>query len=131
MSSPDPQLPVEPEAGKPPRTQEIPVAQSSTGATAAPNLPPHPGATTPAPVQPVDTPAPTGPVDFVPGLPGAGTPPPPPPSRPVPEPAPVAAEGAAAPSWPETLESEGVPEKSPGSSGSGSRGTARPSSASP
>ena len=113
MSSPDPQLPVEPGASKPPRTQEIPVAQPTTGATAAPTLPPHPGATTPAPVQPVDGPAPTGPVDFVPGLPGSGTPPPPPPSRPVSDPAPVAAEGAPAPSWPETLESEGVPGKSP------------------
>lgn len=122
MSSPDPQLPVEPGGSTSPSTQEIPVAQPATGATAPAatatqqHLPPHPGATTPAPVQPVDGPAPTGPVDFVPGLPGLGTPPPPPPARPAPvptpapapDPAPVPTDGAPAPRWPETLESEGV-----------------------
>jgi hypothetical protein len=97
---------------KPPTTQEIPVVQPATGATATQQLPPHPGASTPAPVQPVDAVVPTGPVDFVPGLPGVGTPPPPPPVRPAPvadEPAPPAAgasEATGGRSWPATLESE-------------------------
>jgi hypothetical protein len=91
------------------------VVQPATGATAAQQLPPHPAATTPAPVQPVDAPAPTGPVDFVPGLPGSGTPPPPPPvvPQPVPpeqdEPTPTPK-----PSWPETLESDGATARRPG-----------------
>jgi hypothetical protein len=99
-------------------TQEIPVVQHA-GATAVQQLPPHPGAITPAPVPaapgPHDAPQPTGPVDFVPGLPGLGTPPPPPPVRtpasaaaaPPPPPA-HAASGApsAAPVWPDTLEAD-------------------------
>jgi hypothetical protein len=77
VSSPDPQAPVE--AGHTsPSTQEIPVVQPAGGATATSQLPPHPKATTPAPVQPVGTPTMTSPVDFVPGPPGAGTPSPPP-----------------------------------------------------
>jgi hypothetical protein len=105
--------PQSPESGaKPPTTQEIPVVQPATGSTATQQLPPHPGASTPAPVQPVGAVVPTGPVDFVPGLPGVGTPPPPPPLRPTP----VADDPAAAPgvaagaagghSWPDTLEAE-------------------------
>ncbi|WP_116452125.1 hypothetical protein [Blastococcus litoris] len=125
MTSSDPQPPDEPGRSTPPSTQEIPVVKPATGATAV-QLPPHPGATTPAPVQPVEAAAPTGPVDFVPGLPGLGTPPPPPPVRPAPvieepateepeplaapstDPAPAAATGPApaARSWPDTLESE-------------------------
>ncbi|MGY1753894.1 hypothetical protein [Blastococcus sp. SYSU D01042] len=58
-----------------PPTQEIPVVAP---ATAAPQLPPHPAATTPAPVQTVQ---PTGPVGVVPGLPGP-LPPPPAPASP-------------------------------------------------
>jgi hypothetical protein len=120
VSSSDPQPPVEPGGSKQPSTQEIPVVTPSAGATATQQLPAHPGATTPAPVQPVDAPVPTGPVDFVPGLPGLGTPPPPPPVRTAPtqvppEPAdrpaaPPAPTPAAAPTstpiWPETLESD-------------------------
>lgn len=127
MSSSDPQPPVEAGGPKPPTTKEIPVVKPATGATATQQLPPHPDATPPAPVQPVDAPVPTGPVDFVPGLPGLGTPPPPPPPPvpPVPvttpgpaAPGPTTAAGPAAPhsvaapgaapaaGWPETLESE-------------------------
>jgi hypothetical protein len=115
VTSSDPQLPEE-GGSKPPSTQEIPVVQPAAGATATQQLPPHPGATTPAPVQPADAAVPTGPVDFVPGLPGLGTPPPPPPVRPTPvadDPAPAptgsTAAGTEAPEgrrWPETLESE-------------------------
>jgi hypothetical protein len=109
MSSSDPQSPAEPGSPTPSSTQQIPVAHQAAGATATQQLPPHPGASTPAPVQPVDAPAPTGPVDFVPGLPGAGTPPPPPPVRPAPvpdaEPAAGAVPAAGGPVWPETLES--------------------------
>jgi hypothetical protein len=96
---------------KPPTTQEIPVVQPATGSTATQQLPPHPGASTPAPVQPVDVVVPTGPVDFVPGLPGVGTPPPPP-VRPAPvadeqaPPAGGASEARGGRSWPTTLESE-------------------------
>jgi len=96
---------------KPPTTQEIPVVQPATGSTATQQLPPHPGASTPAPVRPVDVVVPTGPVDFVPGLSGVGTPPPPP-ARPAPvadEPAPPAGGASRATggrSWPATLESE-------------------------
>ncbi|TQN40666.1 hypothetical protein FHU33_0011 [Blastococcus colisei] len=116
MSSSHPQLPGEPTGSKPPSTQEIPLVQPATGATATAHLPPHPGATPPAPVQPVDTPAPTGPVDFVPGPPGPGTsPPPPPPARSapaaVPDPAPPATAAAPVPTWPETLESEHATEE--------------------
>jgi hypothetical protein len=113
VSSSDPQPPVEPGGPTPPSTQEIPVAQPA-GATAVHQLPPHPNAVAPAPVQPVDAPVPTGPVDFVPGLPGLGTPPPPPPVPPTPAPAtaptPAASAQAAgasaegpAPTWPEIL----------------------------
>lgn len=114
MSSSDPQLPVDPESSRPPSTQEIPVVQPAAAATATQNLPPHPGATTPTPVQPVESPAPTGPVDFVPGLPGAG-PPPPPPVRPVTvaTPGPATPTEASAPSWPETLESQSATEERP------------------
>ena len=109
MSSSDPQPSVEPGGSKQPSTQEIPVIQPGAGATATNQLPPHPKATTPEPVQPVDAPVPTGPVDFVPGLPGLGTPPPVPPT-----PAPNTAAAPAAPmqtateatprrSWPEIL----------------------------
>ena len=115
MSPSDPQSPAETGSPKPPSTQEIPVVQAPAGATATQQLPPHPGASAPAPVQPVEAPAPTGPVDFVPGLPGAGTPPPPPPVRPTPVPdagptveAPPAASG---PVWPETLESPAVADR--------------------
>ncbi|TFV69354.1 hypothetical protein E4P40_22395, partial [Blastococcus sp. CT_GayMR20] len=74
MSSPsEPQPPVETTGSTKTGTQEIPVVHP-TGATAVQQLPPHPGATTPAPVaassEPLDAPQPTGPVDFVPGLPG-------------------------------------------------------------
>jgi hypothetical protein len=76
VSSPtDPQPTDGPVTRTSPATQEIPVAAP---AVAAPQLPPHPGATPPAPVPTV---APTGPVDLVPGLPGP--PPPPPPAAPV------------------------------------------------
>ncbi|SOD95718.1 hypothetical protein [Blastococcus haudaquaticus] len=137
MSSSDPQSPAapgsaQPPSTRPPSTQEIPVVQPPAGATATQQLPPHPGATTPAPVEPVETLAPTGPVDFVPGLPGIGTPPPPPPVRPTPVPhdeagppadagstAQAAPHGAAAPApenpagpvWPETLESPAVADR--------------------
>ncbi|MBN1094423.1 hypothetical protein JKP75_18870 [Blastococcus sp. TML/M2B] len=73
MSSPtDPQPPAEPAVPAPPSTQEIPVAAPPVSAQ---TLPPHPGATTPSPVQTVQ---PTGPVGLVPGLPGALPPIPPP-----------------------------------------------------
>ncbi len=83
MTSPSDPRPAEP-AGEPaPGTQEIPVVAPGTqdtpvvapgtqdtpvGAPAAPapHLPPHPGATTPAPVPTLQT---TGPVAFVPGPP--------------------------------------------------------------
>ena len=113
MSSSDPQAPAEPGGPTPPSTREIPVAQPA-GATATHQLPPHPGAVAPVPVQPVDAPAPTGPVDFVPGLPGAGTPPPPPPVRPspvphaAPEPSVETPPTESRPVWPETLESQTV-----------------------
>lgn len=111
MTSSDPQPPEQP-GGEPPRTQEIPVAQRAAGATAVHQLPPHPGATTPAPVQPVEAAVPTGPVDLVPGL---GAPPPPQPVRPTPvpddPPSPTAGPSPAPASragrtWPDTLESE-------------------------
>jgi len=127
VSSPDPQAPVE--AGHTsPSTQEIPVVQPAGGATATSQLPPHPKATTPAPVRPVGTPAMTSPVDFVPGPPGAGTPSPPPHSHAAPapavpsaaDPAPATAPAPAAPtetatasaatpapSWPDSLLSDG------------------------
>jgi hypothetical protein len=113
VSSSDPQPPVRPGGPTPPSTQEIPVAQP-VGATAVHQLPPHPNAVTPAPVQPMGTPVPTGPVDFVPGLPAPGTPPPPPPVPPTPAPATAptpaasarASAEAPAPTWPEILESD-------------------------
>ncbi|RBY92598.1 hypothetical protein [Blastococcus sp. TF02A-30] len=77
-SVPQPSLPPPPApapARSQPTTQEIPVVPPGGG-----QLPPHPGATAPPPVQPVAEaapgPQPTGPVDFVPGPPT--TPPPPP-----------------------------------------------------
>lgn len=111
MSSPDPQAPVE--AGHTsPSTQEIPVVQPAGGATATSQLPPHPKATTPAPVQRVGTPAMTSPVDFVPEPPGAGTPSPPPHSHAAPAPAvptetATASAATPAPSWPDSLLSDG------------------------
>jgi hypothetical protein len=107
VSSSDPQPPVEPGRPRQPSTQEIPVVHPPAGATAVQQLPPHPNATTPAPVQAMDAPVPTGPVDFVPGLPGLGGPPPPPPVPPTTAPAPAASATTAtpAPTWPETLES--------------------------
>jgi hypothetical protein len=111
VSSPDPQAPVE--AGHTsPSTQEIPVVQPAGGATATSQLPPHPKATTPAPVQRVGTPAMTSPVDFVPGPPGAGTPSPPPHSHAAPAPAvptetATASAATPAPSWPDSLLSDG------------------------
>jgi hypothetical protein len=111
VSSPDPQAPVE--AGHTsPSTQEIPVVQPAGGATATSQLPPHPKATTPAPVQRVGTPAMTSPVDFVPEPPGAGTPSPPPHSHAAPAPAvptetATASAATPAPSWPDSLLSDG------------------------
>ena len=122
-SSSESQPPVEPAGMKQTGTQEIPVVHPA-GATAVQQLPPHPGATSHAPVhaapEPLDVAQPTGPVDFVPGLPGLGTPPPPPPAMaPVKAPAhaaappvPVAAAQAPSPAtsvgpvWPDTLESD-------------------------
>ena len=123
MSSSDPQPPVEPGGGRPQSTQEIPVVQPSYGATAVGQLPPHPHATTHAPVRPMGAPEPTGPVDFVPGLPGLGAPPPPPPpvaATPAPETAPAPAApmpttvSAPGPTWPETLESGDRSDDRPG-----------------
>ncbi|MFD2092493.1 hypothetical protein [Blastococcus deserti] len=125
MSPSEPHPPVETGGRKPPTTQEIPVVQPA-GGTSTQQLPPHPDATTPAPVPAVDAPVPTGPVDFVPGLPGLGTPPPPaPPAPPVAPPPPGATPTGATPPapppgatshpqapgtpgrvWPETLESD-------------------------
>ncbi|MGY2127782.1 hypothetical protein [Blastococcus sp. SYSU DS0617] len=65
MTSPSDPRPTEPSGQSAPGTQEIPVAPP---AAPAPQLPPHPGATTPAPVQ--ATGQATGPVAFVPGRPG-------------------------------------------------------------
>lgn len=101
MSSPDPRSP-DPQTPAQPTTQEIPVAAPA----AAQPLPPHPGATPPAPVQPVRS---TGPVDFVPGPPApppAAAPPttaPAPPPAPAPAPAPQQGAGATS-VWPESLE---------------------------
>jgi hypothetical protein len=125
VSSSDPQPPVEPGGGRPQSTQEIPVVQPSYGATAVGQLPPHPHATTHAPVRPMGAPEPTGPVDFVPGLPGLGAPPPPPPPPPVaatpaPETAPAPAApmpttvSAPGPTWPDTLESGDRADDRPG-----------------
>jgi hypothetical protein len=116
----DPRSPAEPDGPRQPTTQEIPVAQPAGASAGTKQLPPHPGAAQPAPV---DAAQPTGPVDFVPGLPGPGTPPvppsaaaapaptpaPPPPVPPTPvPPTPVQSPGAATPGpiWPDTLESE-------------------------
>jgi hypothetical protein len=123
VSSSDPQPPVEPGGGRPQSTQEIPVVQPSYCATAVGQLPPHPHATTHAPVRPMGAPEPTGPVDFVPGLPGLGAPPPPPPpvaATPAPETAPAPAApmpttvSAPGPTWPETLESGDRSDDRPG-----------------
>lgn len=102
MSSPnDPQPPAEPAGPAQPTTQEIPVAAS---VTTAQQLPPHPGATTPAPVETVQK---TGPVGLVPGLPGP-LPPPPPPAA-----APAAAAPAAAPATTPTVSLPSGPEVTP------------------
>ena len=121
MSSPtDPQPPLEPahsaehEQPAPPNTQEIPVAAP---AVSAPQLPPHPAATSPSPVPTMQA---TGPVDFVPGPPGshqpahagataAGRPAPPPSSPPPPPPAPPAQDGGSAAAWPDSLVTGPVP----------------------
>lgn len=115
MSSPsDPQPPADPRAPAQPSTQEIPVVAP---AAAAHPLPPHPGATTPAPVQTARS---TGPLDFVPGFSGPPPPTPPAPTPPATAP-PVAAVSAAAPQptpaqgagatpvWPDSLETGPVP----------------------
>ena len=124
MSSPtDPQPPAEPQRAAesqqvaepaqpaPPRTQEIPVVAP---AVPAPQLPPHPAATAPAPVPTMQA---TGPVDFVPGLPGSHQPPhagataagqsAPAPSSPPPPP-PAQDTGPAA-AWPDSLVTGPVP----------------------
>jgi hypothetical protein len=103
-----------------PSTQEIPVVQPAGATAVTKQLPPHPDAAAPGPV---DAAQPTGPVDFIPGLPGLGAPPvppaaappatpaPPPPVPPTPlppDPVQPAAAGAPSPTWPETLESEAV-----------------------
>ncbi len=99
MSSPtDPQPPAEPTVRAQPTTQEIPVA---TPAPTAQQLPPHPGASTPAPVHTV---RPTGPVAFVPGPP-AQLPPPPPPAVAAPAATPPPATSA----WPSSPETGPVP----------------------
>ncbi len=105
-SPPDPQPPADPTVPAPPTTQEIPVASQAASEAAPPavstqQLPPHPGATTPAPVETVQK---TGPVGFVPGLPGQ-LPPPPPPASPT-------ATGTlptATSAWPSSLETGPVP----------------------
>jgi hypothetical protein len=105
VSSPtDPQPPAEPAVPAPPSTQEIPVV---TPAVAAPQLPPHPGATTPAPVTGVQ---PTGPVGLVPGLPGP-LPPLPPPAAPTT--GPMAANGATAATPPPAAPAESLPDAGP------------------
>jgi hypothetical protein len=103
-SSSDHQPPEEPER-RGPSTQEIPVV--APGAVPqhqqpAMPLPPHPGASAPAPV-PMGEVQRTGPVGFVPGPPGTpATPPVPPPASPDRSSA-VPSGGAV---WPDTLESE-------------------------
>ena len=118
MSSPsDPHPHTEPMGPSQPSTQEIPMVPSTGGAHAAGShaatteLPPHPGAVAPAPVEP---PHPTGPVDFVPGLPALGTPPVPPPASAPPAPpvdhaATEPPAGGSGRVWPATLESEAAP----------------------
>jgi hypothetical protein len=109
VSSPsDPQSPADPAAPAPPSTQEIPVVAPPAQNQPQP-LPPHPGATTPAPVQ---TARETGPVGFVPGPPG----PPPPPAAPADG---ATATPSTAPSpaavWPESLDTGPVPLSGPAS----------------
>ncbi len=95
MSSPtDPQPPAEPATPAQPTTQEIPVV---TPAAHAQPLPPHPGASTPAPVRSVQA---TGPVGIVPGLPGQLPPPPA---------APAAPSADTTSVWPGSLEAGPVP----------------------
>ncbi len=91
MSSPTDPQPTPSVVRAQPATQEIPVAAP---AVAASQLPPHPGASAPAPVQAVQ---PTGPVGLVPGLPGQLPPPPPPPAGTA---APAASGSSAAPEPP-------------------------------
>jgi hypothetical protein len=117
-TSSDPQSPGHASGRTQPTTQEIPLVAPPV-APATQHLPPHPGASTPAPM---DGPQPTERVDFIPSLSGAGMPPPPPvPAHAqVPDPEGAAAhaapeavaapEAAAAPgptqSWPESLEDQ-------------------------
>jgi hypothetical protein len=121
VSSPsDPQPPASPAGSGQPSTKEIPVVRPSGATPAGTHLPPHPDATTAAPVEAAQ---PTGPVDFVPGLPGLGTPPvpphvtpaPPPPVPPRQVPAGVdeAQETAVVPTWPDTLDAD-EPERAGG-----------------
>jgi len=91
VSSSSDHQPHEPER-RGPSTQEIPVVAAGS----AP-LPPHPGASAPAPVA-MGEPQPTGPVDFVPGLPGAPSAQPPAP--------PAESHTPHGPVWPDTLESD-------------------------
>jgi hypothetical protein len=115
VSSPsDPQPPAAPADSGQPSTKEIPVVTPAGATSVGKQLPPHPGATTPA-ATPVEAAQPTGPVDFVPGLSGLGTPPVPPsatpappppvPPRQVPGPLDEAPTGAG-PTWPETLDAD-------------------------
>jgi hypothetical protein len=114
VSSPsDPQPPAAPAGPGQPSTKEIPVVKPGGATSVGNHLPPHPDATTAAPV-PGEAAQPTGPVDFVPGLPGLGTPPVPPhvtpappppvPPRQVPAAPDEAPPTAAGPTWPDTLD---------------------------
>ena len=137
MSSPtDPPPPAERpqpvETAQPasPRTAEIPVVAP---AAPAPQLPPHPAATSPSPVPTVQA---TGPVDFVPGPPGSHQLPhagatavgaAPTWSPPLPPPPPPQDGGGSAAAWPDSLVTgpvampgdadetpgEGAPDRSP------------------
>ncbi|MCW2579274.1 MAG: hypothetical protein JWR82_875 [Blastococcus sp.] len=134
MSSPsDPQPPEEPSGRPQPTTREIPVVQPTAGATAVTpqgphtatqqatqqhQLPPHPGAITPAPVQVTPTgteaPQPTGPVGFVPAPPRPAVPPLPPAVAPAHVAAPTStAAQPAAPVWPESLEAAAAAQERP------------------
>jgi hypothetical protein len=111
-TSSDPQSPGPASGRTQPTTQEIPVVAPPV-ATTTQHLPPHPGASTPAPV---NGPQPTERVDFVPSLSGAGTPPTPPipayaqvpdpEAAPDPDPTPAVAAPGSASSWPDSLEDQ-------------------------
>ena len=124
MSSPtDPQPPGDPslsadpfqspqsEDETPSSTQAIPVPAP---AVPAPQLPPHPAATSPSPVPTMQA---TGPVDFVPGLPGSHQPPhsgatavgPAAPSPAYSPPPPPAQDPGPAAAWPDSLVTGPVP----------------------